>query len=75
MYSRPSVRPAAAAEKLRIAPQGLGETVGLTADSMAGFDQQLDLLFERENLASLRFVSRLDLLLKILNALAQRIEK
>src|SRR5258707_3446306 len=57
---------APAAEKLRIAPQGLGKTVGLTAASMAGFDQQLDLLFEREKLARLRFVSRLVLLLTIL---------
>jgi len=42
---------APAAEELRIASQRLCESVRLVANRMAGFENELDLLFERENFA------------------------
>jgi len=62
------------AENLRIAPEGFGKTIGLTADRIAGFEHYLDLFLERQHLAGFRVVGRFDLLLQVLDALAQRIQ-
>ena len=65
---------APSAEELRISSQSLGQAIGLTADGIAGLDQPLDLVFEGSYLAVFRFVGGLDLILKILNPFAQRVE-
>src|SRR5439155_7411615 len=59
------------AEQLGIAPQRLCETIRLSADGVARFDDQLDLLLEGENLARLAGIGRFDLALKIVEPLAQ----
>src|SRR5262249_59360136 len=62
------------AEPLRVAAQRFGEAIRLAADRLAGFDDQLDLLFEGQHFARLGRVGAHDPTLEIPNALTQWIE-